>query len=160
MRFLSSYCCFYTLLLCYKTRAEISPKKEQKMNTNNKVEIGTKVYSRTWCKNYTVAEINPDLAETDSYIILESPGNAPWYCNKKDWERLLRNGSTVIQPSVADTPMTEHDVMEQIQEMMGGIVEITSIRTFEDAMMLTMNKGLVIKYDDGTEFQLTIVRSR
>lgn len=32
--------------------------------------------------------------------------------------------------------------------------------TFRDAGVLTMNKGLVIRKEDGSEFQLTIVKSR
>ena len=36
----------------------------------------------------------------------------------------------------------------------------TSVRTFAEADILTYNKGLVITAPDGSEFQLTIVRSR
>ena len=56
--------------------------------------------------------------------------------------------------------MSEQNVAEQIHEMMNGIEEIRSIRTYEDAGVMTYNKGLVIRYDDGTEFQVTIVQSR
>ena len=34
------------------------------------------------------------------------------------------------------------------------------VRTFEQAGVMTYNKGLVIELPDGTEFQLTIVQSR
>ena len=34
------------------------------------------------------------------------------------------------------------------------------VRTYEDAGMLTYNKGLVVRCDDGAEFQLTLVQSR
>lgn len=34
-----------------------------------------------------------------------------------------------------------------------------SIKTFENAMLLTDNKGLIFRLADGSEFQLTIVRS-
>ena len=37
---------------------------------------------------------------------------------------------------------------------------IRSVATFDDAGVLTMNKGLVVTMDDGAEFQLTIVQSR
>jgi len=56
--------------------------------------------------------------------------------------------------------MTEEQVADQLQEMLGGIYEIKDIRTFEDSGLPTNNLGLVIRYDDGTEFQLTIVKSR
>ena len=39
-----------------------------------------------------------------------------------------------------------------------GTVE--SITTFEDAMLLTDNEGLIIKCDDGSEFQVTFVKSK
>lgn len=38
--------------------------------------------------------------------------------------------------------------------------EPADVRTFEEAGVLTMNKGLVVRLPDGSEFQLTIVRSR
>ncbi len=37
---------------------------------------------------------------------------------------------------------------------------IREVVTFKDAGVLTRNEGLVVTLDDGTEFQLTIVRSR
>jgi len=37
---------------------------------------------------------------------------------------------------------------------------IRSVDTYRDAEILTMNDGLVVTMDDGTEFQVTIVRSR
>ena len=38
--------------------------------------------------------------------------------------------------------------------------ENMNIQTFEEAGILTYNKGLVISMPDGTEYQLTIVQSR
>ena len=38
--------------------------------------------------------------------------------------------------------------------------ENLQVRTFEQAGVMTYNKGLVIELPDGTEFQLTIVQSR
>jgi hypothetical protein len=38
--------------------------------------------------------------------------------------------------------------------------EIKRIDTFEEAGILTQNKGLVVKTVSGEEFQITIVRSR
>jgi hypothetical protein len=39
-------------------------------------------------------------------------------------------------------------------------LEDARVYTFEQAGVLTMNKGLVLSLADGSEFQLTIVRSR
>ena len=37
---------------------------------------------------------------------------------------------------------------------------VDSIKTFEEAGVLTMNKGLVLRMKDRREFQVTIVQSR
>jgi hypothetical protein len=37
---------------------------------------------------------------------------------------------------------------------------ITSVRTFEEAGVPSEDKGLVVTMSDGSEFQITIVRSR
>lgn len=39
-------------------------------------------------------------------------------------------------------------------------LEMRSAHTFEDLGLLTRNHGLVIQMQDGSEFQLTIVKSR
>jgi hypothetical protein len=38
--------------------------------------------------------------------------------------------------------------------------EIISTRTFESAGVLTTNNGLVVRTEDGSEFQITIIQSR
>ena len=37
---------------------------------------------------------------------------------------------------------------------------VEGVATFEDAGIMTMNRGLVVTMDDGAEYQITIVRSR
>lgn len=37
---------------------------------------------------------------------------------------------------------------------------VKSVHTFEDEMVLTSNRGLVLKLNDGSEYQITIVQSR
>ena len=39
-------------------------------------------------------------------------------------------------------------------------VVVAEVVTFRDAGVLTRNAGLVVRLDDGTEFQITIVRSK
>jgi hypothetical protein len=39
-------------------------------------------------------------------------------------------------------------------------VWIDSAATFADEGVMTLNKGLVVRLSDGSEFQLSIVRSR
>ena len=59
---------------------------------------------------------------------------------------------------------------EIIQEALYGVLtgewdtensalESVEVQTFENAGVMTYNKGLVITMPDGTEYQLTIVRS-
>lgn len=38
--------------------------------------------------------------------------------------------------------------------------DVREVRSFADEGVLTNNKGLVIRLEDGSEFQLTIVRSK
>jgi hypothetical protein len=38
--------------------------------------------------------------------------------------------------------------------------KVTYVRSFADMEIMTNNKGLVIELEDGSEFQLTIVRSK
>ena len=65
--------------------------------------------------------------------------------------------------------MNEQEFQEQLQEwIMEGInanseedrQAIVRIRTFEEAMIMTENKGLVIRLPDGSEFQVTINQSK
>jgi len=42
----------------------------------------------------------------------------------------------------------------------GECIEIKEVQTFDFAGLLTKNKGLVVKLKDGSEFQLTIVKSK
>ena len=39
-------------------------------------------------------------------------------------------------------------------------IKIKNVCTFELAGLLTRDKGLVVKLEDGSEFQITIVKSR
>jgi len=40
------------------------------------------------------------------------------------------------------------------------IEQVRRVQTFEDAGMLTRDRGLVVTMTDGTEFQITIVQSK
>ena len=42
----------------------------------------------------------------------------------------------------------------------GGIPELDSVYTFEQEGLLTRNKGLIVNMADGSQFQVTIVKSR
>ncbi|MBL1216605.1 MAG: hypothetical protein D8M59_03835 [Planctomycetes bacterium] len=49
------------------------------------------------------------------------------------------------------------DPLAHLAERTAGIKQI---RTYDDACLLTMDKGLVVECDDGAEYQLSIVKSR
>ena len=40
------------------------------------------------------------------------------------------------------------------------VPEVASVRTFEEAGVLTGNRGIVVRCTDGSEYQLTVVQSR
>jgi len=40
------------------------------------------------------------------------------------------------------------------------VPEVAGVRTFEEAGVLTGNRGVVVQCKDGTSFQLTVVQSR
>lgn len=53
-----------------------------------------------------------------------------------------------------------HEALDEfIPEGVEGLDEF-NVQTFEDAEILTDNKGLVIEFSSGDEFQISIVRSR
>lgn len=64
--------------------------------------------------------------------------------------------------------MDENDVVNVLEAVFGGdpdaaydIAEsLQSIQTFASAEVMTNDKGLVIRFDDGREFQITVIRSR
>jgi len=58
---------------------------------------------------------------------------------------------------------TEQDFTSALHELFGGEdinLDIKSVRTFEDAGLLTRNSGLVVTLRDGSQFEVTIVKSR
>jgi hypothetical protein len=61
--------------------------------------------------------------------------------------------------------MTSAEFTEKLHDLLYGIDEairdeVVSYRTFADAGLFTNDAGLVVRLADGTEYQLTVVRSR
>ena len=61
---------------------------------------------------------------------------------------------------------TDQEVLEMLQAALAGYREeeldtadAIRVQTFEEAGVLTYNKGLVLRLPDGSEFQVTIVKS-
>ena len=59
-----------------------------------------------------------------------------------------------IETLLAELPFAEGEDGEPI------ISGLESAVTFEEAGIMTMNKGVVFRMTDGTEFQVTVVQSR
>ena len=53
----------------------------------------------------------------------------------------------------------EADCQEYPEDLPEELSGVEMVRTFEEAGILTYNKGLVIRMKSGAEFQLTVVRS-
>lgn len=58
------------------------------------------------------------------------------------------------------------EALQQLIEMAAqeptefDFVGVTDVRSYEEAMVMTRDEGLVVKLDDGSEFQITITQSR
>ena len=55
--------------------------------------------------------------------------------------------------------MNNTTMEEFLTELLYENEEVKRILTFEEAGLLTRNKGLVVRFENGDEFQLTIVQS-
>jgi hypothetical protein len=73
--------------------------------------------------------------------------------------------------------MDEHEMQTALNDLFAGLILATDcdeypedlpdelsgvemVQTYDEAGILTQNKGLVLRMKDGAEFQLTLVRSR
>lgn len=75
----------------------------------------------------------------------------------QNWlEQYLNDIETILENGVDD--IDDIDPIDYDEEGEGIYPE--SVRTFDSVMMLTDNKGLVVTLSDGSEFQLTIVKSK
>jgi hypothetical protein len=53
----------------------------------------------------------------------------------------------------------EADCDEYPEDLPDELRGVEMVRTFDEAGILTYNKGLVLRMKDGSEFQITVVRS-
>jgi hypothetical protein len=58
-----------------------------------------------------------------------------------------------------ENKMDEKQMQDFLEDVLLDSDEVDGIGTFRDEGVMTRNKGLVVKMSDGTEFQLTIVKS-
>ena len=74
------------------------------------------------------------------------------------YENDYKNEAQVTEDTLQDGLMEL--ISEAADDSFGIGWENAGVRTFEQAGVMTYNKGLVSSLPDGTEFQLTIVQSR
>ena len=74
------------------------------------------------------------------------------------YENDYKNEAQVTEDTLQDGLMEL--ISEAADDSFGIGWENAGVRTFEQAGVMTYNKGLVISLPDGSEFQLTIVQSR
>ena len=65
----------------------------------------------------------------------------------------------MLLQAIADTAPTDEDG-ELLWPAQKESDDIQNVRSFADDQVLTSNKGLTVRLADGTEYQLTIVKSR
>jgi len=56
--------------------------------------------------------------------------------------------------------MDEHTFNNAMQSAVAGMDGVRRVTDFEAAGTMTMNAGFVVRMDDGSEFQVTVVQSR
>lgn len=60
--------------------------------------------------------------------------------------------------------MNEGDFIYMLQDVLLDAedegLDIASMRTYQDSMLLTTDNGLVVQMNTGEEFQVTVVRSK
>ncbi|WP_028188846.1 hypothetical protein [Salinispora pacifica] len=71
-------------------------------------------------------------------------------------ERLLRH---LLSGNDLDE-LCEEAALPVLMEHTGGPLYVREVVTYGDAGVMTLNRGVVIRLSDGSEFQLSIVTSR
>jgi len=72
-------------------------------------------------------------------------------------DRKLQDGLREILEEIINAQGDEDDELAELAEMLPGVDRVS---TFDDEGVLTTDKGLIIEFEDGTAFQVTIIRSR
>ena len=72
-------------------------------------------------------------------------------------DRKLQDGLKEILLALINARGDEDDEVAELAEL---LPPIESVATYAEEGVLTTDKGLIIEFEDGTAFQVTIVRSR
>lgn len=82
--------------------------------------------------------------------------------NERDVQAMLKNLIETLldardEVEGEDDDITLADFLRDMVDESQGVVKATG---FDEAMLLTESQGLVLRTDDGREFQISIVQSR
>jgi hypothetical protein len=69
----------------------------------------------------------------------------------------MRDVNAINAQSIADYLV---DLIQQDEELWSDDDEKPTVRSFEEAGVMTCNAGLVLRTPDGQEFQISVVKSR
>ena len=69
----------------------------------------------------------------------------------------MRDVNAINAQSIADYLV---DLIQQDEELWSDDDEKPTVRSFEEAGVMTRNAGLVLRAPDGQEFQISVVKSR
>ena len=72
-------------------------------------------------------------------------------------DRKLQDGLRAILEEVINAQGDEDDELAELAAM---LPPMESVATYAEEGVLTTDKGLIIEFEDGTAFQVTIIRSR
>lgn len=87
--------------------------------------------------------------------------DAEAYASGSDWNAMVCAARSLVERTVCSDQSVQDLLYDLLEENMDHEdTRVDSVRTYEDACMLTRDKGLVIKMSDGSEYQITIVQSR
>jgi len=88
-----------------------------------------------------------------------------WECDHGNAIPGVCDSCQYIDDAADDETVTVHQVEELLMELLDdpladNILEDSRAVTFKDAGILTRDKGVVLRFTTGDEFQITIVQSR
>ena len=82
--------------------------------------------------------------------------------NEIDLQETLKNIIETLIDAREEVEGEDDDITlaDFVRDLVDETQEVTRAATFDDAALLTSNKGLVLRTADGSEFQISIVQSR
>ena len=80
-----------------------------------------------------------------------------FYKHKEHQQEDTRDVNAINAQSIADYLV---DLIQQDEELWSDDGEKPTVRSFEEAGVMTCNAGLVLRTPDGQEFQISVVKSR